>query len=128
VVTICTTSLTLNNSTFCPHSIFMCFVWISEQRLFHCTALTGFCNRDGECLLRGTDWVFNSGEYEFLGALKNRKKRQLGSTRLSVRPHGKTRLPLDGFFMEFDITVSSEKLSKNSRFIKTVQERWVLHR
>ena len=29
-VTICT-SLTFNNSTFCPHSVFMCFVWISEQ-------------------------------------------------------------------------------------------------
>jgi len=28
VVTICTTSLTFNNSTFCPHSVFMCFVWI----------------------------------------------------------------------------------------------------
>jgi hypothetical protein len=23
-----TTSLTFNNSTFCPHSVFMCFVWI----------------------------------------------------------------------------------------------------
>jgi len=23
--------LTFNNSTFCPHRIFMCFVWISEQ-------------------------------------------------------------------------------------------------
>ena len=31
VVTICTTSLTFNNSTFCPHSVFMCLVWISEQ-------------------------------------------------------------------------------------------------
>jgi len=31
VVTICTASLTSNNSTFCPHSVFMCFVWISEQ-------------------------------------------------------------------------------------------------
>ena len=31
VVTLCTTSLTFNNSTFCPHSVFMCFVWISEQ-------------------------------------------------------------------------------------------------
>ena len=31
VVTICTTSLTFNNSTFCPHSVFMCFMWISEQ-------------------------------------------------------------------------------------------------
>ena len=31
VVTIYTTSLTSNNSTFCPHTVFMCFVWISEQ-------------------------------------------------------------------------------------------------
>ena len=31
MVTICTTSLTFNNSTFCPHSVFMCFVWIWEQ-------------------------------------------------------------------------------------------------
>jgi len=31
VVTICTTSLTFNNSTFFPHSVFMCFVWIWEQ-------------------------------------------------------------------------------------------------
>jgi hypothetical protein len=23
--------LTFNNSTFCPHTVFMCFVWISEQ-------------------------------------------------------------------------------------------------
>ena len=30
-LTICTTSLTFSNSTFCPHSVFMCFVWISEQ-------------------------------------------------------------------------------------------------
>jgi hypothetical protein len=26
-----TECLTFNNSTFCPHSVFMCFVWISEQ-------------------------------------------------------------------------------------------------
>ena len=31
VVTICTTSLTFSNSTFCPYNVFMCFVWISEQ-------------------------------------------------------------------------------------------------
>jgi hypothetical protein len=31
VVTICTTSLTFNGSTFCPHSVFVCFVWIWEQ-------------------------------------------------------------------------------------------------
>ena len=31
VVTICTVSLTFSNSTFCPHIVFMCFVWIWEQ-------------------------------------------------------------------------------------------------
>jgi len=31
VVTILTTSLTFSNSTFFPHTVFMCFVWISEQ-------------------------------------------------------------------------------------------------
>ena len=29
--TLYTTSLTFNNSTFCPHREIMCFVWISEQ-------------------------------------------------------------------------------------------------
>jgi len=28
VVTICTAGLTVNNSTFCPYSVFVCFVWI----------------------------------------------------------------------------------------------------
>ena len=31
VVTICTASLTFSNSRFCPHSVFVCFVWIWEQ-------------------------------------------------------------------------------------------------
>ena len=31
MVTICTASLTFKNSTFCLHSVFMCFVWIWEQ-------------------------------------------------------------------------------------------------
>ena len=31
VVAKCSASLTFNNSTFCPHSVFVCFVWISEQ-------------------------------------------------------------------------------------------------
>ena len=31
VVPICTASLTFNNSTFYPHSVFKCFMWISEQ-------------------------------------------------------------------------------------------------
>ena len=45
--------LTLRNSTFCPHSVFMCFVWIWEQ-----TAIISLYNRDGVCLLCGTDWIF----------------------------------------------------------------------
>ena len=28
---LCTASLTFSNSTFCLHSVFMCFVWIWEQ-------------------------------------------------------------------------------------------------
>jgi len=41
MVTIYTTSLTLHNSTFCPHIVFMCFVGSqNKQRLFPCTALT----------------------------------------------------------------------------------------
>ena len=31
MASICTTSLTFSNSTFCPHCIFVCFVWIWEQ-------------------------------------------------------------------------------------------------
>jgi len=31
VVTIRNTSLTFNNPTFCPHTVFVCFVWLSEQ-------------------------------------------------------------------------------------------------
>jgi hypothetical protein len=31
VITICTIRLTFTNPTFCPHSVFVCFVWISEQ-------------------------------------------------------------------------------------------------
>ena len=41
VVTVCTASLTFRNSTFCPHSVFICFVWIwDKQRLFPYTTLT----------------------------------------------------------------------------------------
>jgi len=75
VVAICTTSLTFNNSTFCPHSVFMCFVWISEQTaIFPYTALT--------------DW--------FLSAFAKLRKATINFVK-SVRPRGTTRLPLDGF-------------------------------
>ena len=31
MVTICTASLTFKNCTFCPHAVFMCFVWIWKE-------------------------------------------------------------------------------------------------
>jgi len=41
VVTICTTSLTFNNSTFCPRCVLMClFGSQNKQLLFAYTALT----------------------------------------------------------------------------------------
>jgi hypothetical protein len=57
--------LTFTNSTFCPHSVFMCFEWISEQTAIislysiNCLAFI----TETACLLRGTDLVFiyNSG-------------------------------------------------------------------
>jgi hypothetical protein len=43
MVTICTTSLTFNNSMFCPHSVFMCLYGSeNKQRLFPYTSLTGW--------------------------------------------------------------------------------------
>ena len=46
VVKICTTRLALTNSMFCPHSEFLCFLWISEQtEIFPYTTLT--------------DWFYN---------------------------------------------------------------------
>jgi len=61
VLTICTTSLTLTNSTFCPHSVFMCFVWIWEQTAIislYSINWLGFITETEVCLLRGTDCVF----------------------------------------------------------------------
>ena len=60
MVTSYTTKSNIKNCTFCPHSVFMCFVWISEQTTIFPIQhkLTGFYNRDEVCILRGTDWIF----------------------------------------------------------------------
>ena len=49
----------LDNSTFCPHSVFVCFAWIREQ-----TAIISLYSiswlvfiTETVCLLRCTDWV-----------------------------------------------------------------------
>ena len=50
VVTIGAASLTFSNSTFCPHSVFMCFVWIWEQTaifFFKCVIPVVCCNQKG---------------------------------------------------------------------------------
>ena len=50
--------LTSRNSTFCLNSVFMCSVRISEQKAICFPIqhyLVGFYNRDGVCLLHGTD-------------------------------------------------------------------------
>jgi len=60
VVTIWPASLIFSNSTFCPHRVLMCFVWIWEQ-----TAIISLYNinwlvfvTDGECSLHGADRIF----------------------------------------------------------------------
>ena len=60
LVTICTTSLTFTNSTFCPHSIYVFCVDLRTNSDYFPIQhqMTGFYIRDGVCLLRGTDWVF----------------------------------------------------------------------
>jgi hypothetical protein len=58
VVTICTTSLTFTNATFCPHSVFTCFVRISEQRVTTLRCLIGFV-KDRGCVysaVRAVPW------------------------------------------------------------------------
>ena len=53
-------SLTFNNSTFCPHCIYVFCIYLrTNSDLCHLQyKLIGFYNRDEKCLLRGTDWVF----------------------------------------------------------------------
>ena len=53
MVTICTTSLTFTNSTFCPHNVFMCFMWISEQ-----TAIISLCNINWLVFIIETECVY----------------------------------------------------------------------
>jgi len=53
VVTVCTASLTFNNSPFCPHSVFMCFVWISDQ-----TAIISLYNINWLVCITETECVY----------------------------------------------------------------------
>ena len=53
MVTKYTDSLSFNNSTFCPHSVFMCFVWISEQ-----TAIISLYNINWPVCITETECVY----------------------------------------------------------------------
>jgi len=54
------TGLTFNNSTLCPHRIYLFCIYLrTNSDLCHLQhKLIGFYNRDEKCLQRGSDWVF----------------------------------------------------------------------
>jgi hypothetical protein len=53
VVTICTTRTIFSNSTFCPHNVFICFVWIWEQ-----TAIISLYSIDWLVFITETECVY----------------------------------------------------------------------
>jgi len=61
VVTVCTASLTFSNSTFCPHTAFMCFLWISEQ-----TAIISLYNINWPVCITETECVYCAVRTELL--------------------------------------------------------------
>ena len=65
MVTICTTSLTFNNSTFCPHSVFMCFVWISEQ-----TAIISLYSINWLVFITETEFVYCAVRTGYLNIIR----------------------------------------------------------
>ena len=60
-------ALTLRNSVFFPQCICVAFLALRTNSDF-CTShkLIGFYKRGRECLLRGTNWVFNSDRFSFV--------------------------------------------------------------
>jgi len=65
VVTICTASLPFTNPTFCPHSVFMCFVWTSEQ-----TAIISLYNINWLVCITETECVYCAVRNGFLNAIQ----------------------------------------------------------
>jgi len=65
VVTICTASLTFSNSTFCPHTVFMCSVWISEQ-----TAIISLYNINWLVFITQTQCVYCAVRTGYLNTLR----------------------------------------------------------
>ena len=65
VVTICTAGLTFTNSTFCPHSVFVCFVWFWEQ-----TAIISLYNINWLVCITETECVYCAVRTECLYKLQ----------------------------------------------------------
>jgi len=61
-----TEHLTFGYSTLCPHSVFMCFVWIWEQTAIISLYSIKWLVCITVCLLRGTDWTFNIHKFYVL--------------------------------------------------------------
>jgi len=53
--------LTFTNSTFCPHSVFMCFVWISEQ-----TAIISLYSINWLVFIAEMVWVYCAVRTEYI--------------------------------------------------------------
>ena len=68
LITWCTTGLTFNNCTFCPHCIYMFCIYLrTNSDLCHLQhKLIGFYNRDEKCLQRGKEWVFKYSGLRFV--------------------------------------------------------------
>ena len=82
MVTVCTIRFTIKMTKCCPHSAFMCFLWISEKNSNYFIVqgyVTGFYKWDGECLLCVTNWVFKENILCFVRKGLNVKTRLMKS-------------------------------------------------
>jgi hypothetical protein len=89
VFTICTTKSNIHNSTFCPHSVFMCFVWISEQ-----TAIISLYNINWLVCITETECVYCAVRTEYLATIRIKFSlaRVMAHVVKSLRPNSKTRV------------------------------------
>jgi hypothetical protein len=70
-VTMCTDSLTFTNSKFCPHSVFVYFVWISEQ-----TAIISLYNINWLVCITETECVYCAVRTGYLCVLCGSQNKQ----------------------------------------------------
>ena len=121
------------NITLYVHSL-SSFVRISRKNSdFYTIKQLGFYNGDRECLLRDTSWFVKQRDcVQFLQTYvqlitiwalsQNCATRLLDSSCLSVRLHGTTRHPQDGFSWNFIFEYFLKICRENSRLIQIRQE------